>query len=147
MKKLSYVIVCFFLFTAAICSCSKDDNPEEEITPSSLPTITNLVQSIASPQPGDQVIISATVTTEKGTTLSAVTLKWTLDGANQTSVAMSNGGTGDVYSGTITGQIAAGVAVAYTVSATNVNGTTDKSGNYTVKALPTPTGYSQLFLN
>jgi len=141
MKRLSYLFLCFFATVLFLGCEEKPVIPED----TSLPEISNLSRNPESPQSGESVVITATVTATEASPLYYVNLKLTLNGANATSVSMSNGGSGDVYSGTISGQMEDGVVVVYTVSATNKNGTVEESGTYTVAAVPVD--YSKLVLN
>ena len=131
-----------FLAAFLIFGCN-DNNKDEELD-ISLPEISNVGRDISAPQPGETVIVSATVTASEKSPLASVVLKWTINGANPSEVSMSNGGGGDVYSGTISGQ-ADGAEVSYMVVAANKNGSVDKSDSYIVTTAVID--YSKLRLN
>ena len=134
MKKSTRIILTVLLSILVISCLKKPDQPEiHESTEK--PEISNVSRSIELPRPGDQVTVSATVTAPSDVPVTAVRLKWTLNGANPSEVTMSKSTNGDVYTGSIPAQND-GVTVGYTVAAFNKNGTTEKKGNYTVTALP-----------
>ena len=130
-----------FLATFLMFGCNEKHDEEQDF---SLPEISNVVRDISAPQPGEAVTVSATVTASEKSPLTSVLLKWTINGANPSEVNMSNGGSGDVYSGTIPSQ-ADGAEVAYAVVAANKNGSIDISGSYIVETAVID--YSKLRLN
>ena len=131
----------FSLFAAFfIFGCN--DKPNEKDT--SHPEISNVGRDISAPKPGEAVTVSATVTASEKSPLTSVILTWTINGANPSEVNMSNGGSGNVYSGTIPGQVD-GAAVAYMVVASNKNGSENISDSYIVVA--EVIDYSKLRLN
>ena len=147
MKKLSHLFLCFLLL-AVVFSCSKTKDPvEPDPEDPSVPSISNLSIHPEVPQPDEDVVVSATITTPESAELSSVVLKWAVDGVNQPNVTMSNGGSGDVYSATIPGQNGGEdeVDVNFTVVATNKNGDAEKQGSYTVSI--EPLDFSKLALN
>lgn len=96
----------------------------------SVPVITDLVRSIALPTPTDDVVISAKVLAEEGTSLTKVVLEWTKDALAQTAITMVKDG--DIYSATIPMQTN-GTIVSYIVVATNNKGGNSVLGDgYTV---------------
>jgi len=139
MKTFSRLFLCVLL-SVLVLACSK--KPAENNT--DVPEIYNLTQDIASPQPGDQVTVSAFVTEPKGATLSSVELRWTVNGANPSKIEMDKAGNSDVYTGIIPGQTD-GATVNYTVSAVNKNGSVEESDSYTVRQIQS--AYSSLVLN
>ena len=143
MKKLSHLFL-VFLVSVVVFSCSKKEDPPEPTEDTSLPTISNLSKDIASPTPGQAVVISATVTTPETAPITTVVLKWKVNNGGMSNVSMSNKGN-NVYSGTIPAQSEEGVTVNYTVLATNKNGTKEESGSYVVSEIPLD--YSKLVLN
>ena len=143
MKNLSYLFLCFFVANLLFGCDEKPVDPDLEDT--SLPEVFDLSRSPESPQSGENVVVSATVTASEESPLISVELTWTLNGANPSTVAMSNGGSGNVYSGTISNQTDDEVVVVYTVSAANKNGVTQESGTYSIAAVPVD--YSALVLN
>ena len=134
MKKISHLFLAILL-SVYVLGCS--NKPDDPVIPESkdIPEISNLSRNIDLPKPGEQVTVSATVTAPADVPVTAVKLKWTLNGASPAEVAMSKSGSGNVYSGAIPAQND-GTAVAYTVEATNKNGTAVKNGSYTVTAAP-----------
>lgn len=138
MKKSSALFLCLLLL-AVVFSCKKDDEPEDL----SVPSISNLSRDISSPEPGQTVVISATVTASEASPLTSVALKWSVNNVSQTNISMSN--SGDVYSATIPAQNEDGAVVNYTVAAANKNGVTEESGSYVVTLVPVD--YTKLKLN
>ena len=149
MKEILRFFLYFFLIVFFSSCLEKPDKPDVPPENTEVPVISNLSRNIEFPKPGDAVVVSATVTAPESVPISSVVLKWTVNGANLSEVAMNKVGSGDVYSGTISGQFADGAAIAYTVSATNKNGTENKTGNYTVTKEPPKitTDYFYLSLN
>ena len=149
MKEI-FRLFSYFLLIAFVNGClDKPDKTEVPPVSTELPVISNLSRNIVFPKPGDLVVVSATVTAPESAPISSVMLQWTVNGVKASEVAMNKSGSGNVYSGTISGQFADGSAVAYTVSATNINGKKEEMGNYTVtdKVPDITNDYSQLSLN
>ena len=97
--------------------------------------------SATKPTPDDNVTIDAKVTDVN--VITSVVLKWKLNGADQSDIAMAK--TGSVYSAVISKQ-AAGTVVNWTVSATNDKGkTVTESGTVTWEVLAAD--YSKLKIN
>ena len=146
MKKLSHLLL-VFLVSVVVFSCSK--KPDEPVVPpedTSVPAISNLSRDVPSPEPGQPVVVSATITTPETAPLTSTVLKYKVNDGNPSNVTMSNGGSGNVYSGTIPAQSVDGATVDYTVTAANKNGSAEeKSGSYVVSS--TPIDYTQLALN
>ena len=82
--------------------------------------------------------VSATVTAgTEGNTVSTVVADFTTSGGGSGQVTLSNGGSGDVYTGTITG-LAAGQFVTYTVTATDNQSAASTSDPVTRRVLDGP---------
>lgn len=108
------------------------------------PSIGGVSHSPVSPTENDEVTVAATVAAGEGT-LSTVVVKWSLDNAAQTDIAMAL--TGDKYTATIPSQ-AAEATVKYTVEATNSLGGKAISAEaaYSVRGTE-PVDYTSLVIN
>ena len=123
MKSVSRLFLCFLLFVVFF-SCKQEDE--------SVPVISDVKRNIEFPNPGEEVVVSATVTTA-GAPINLVGLAYKVNDGITFNVSMSNGGSGDVYVGTIPGQSEYGATIDYMVSASNKYGDSERvTGSYTL---------------
>ena len=141
MRKLLYLFS-GILMSVVIFSCSDTED-------TSVPEITNLEIKPESPEPNEEVIVSAVIDTPEGAP-ATVTLTYKVNGGTPQTLPMSNGSDGNVFSATIPGQGEVGVEtkVELTVSASNRHGNAiPKNSSYVVPAIAEPIDFSYLILN